>query len=62
MKNTHVRSYVDIPAGDEEALKSAVATVGPVSVAISASNAGFMNYGGGKELYNMLVHKLSHLI
>ncbi|KAJ8943309.1 hypothetical protein NQ318_004750 [Aromia moschata] len=41
------RGYVDIESGDEDKLKSAVATVGPVSVAIDASHETFQLYHGG---------------
>lgn len=46
--------YMDIPQGDEEKLKAAVATVGPVSVAIDASHESFHLYSEGA--YNRLIY------
>ncbi|GFR15900.1 cathepsin L [Trichonephila clavata] len=39
--------YVDIPEGDEEVLKQAVAKIGPISVAINADSENFHNYRSG---------------
>ena len=40
--------FVDVKQGDEDALKAAIATVGPVAVAIDASHPTFQFYNHGK--------------
>lgn len=42
-----IRGFATIPVGDEEKLKEAIATVGPVSVSIDASNPSFHHYSSG---------------
>jgi len=39
--------FVDIPRGDEDQLKSAVGAIGPVSIAIDASQKSFQLYSSG---------------
>uniref|UniRef100_A0A8D8TQT2 Cathepsin L n=1 Tax=Cacopsylla melanoneura TaxID=428564 RepID=A0A8D8TQT2_9HEMI len=41
------RGYVDITEGDEDKLQAAVATIGPVSIAIDASHQSFQFYSEG---------------
>ncbi|XP_059163576.1 procathepsin L-like [Physella acuta] len=42
-----IRSFEKVKSGSEDSLMQAVATVGPVSVAIHLSMPSFKNYGGG---------------
>nr|AGL33706.1 cathepsin L3 [Sinonovacula constricta] len=42
-----VTGYVDVKSGDESALQEALATIGPVSIAIDASHQSFQLYSGG---------------
>ncbi|XP_061426936.1 procathepsin L-like [Lethenteron reissneri] len=61
-KAAEVTGYVEIPEGDEEALKNAVASVGPVSVAIDASLASFQSYGSGIYKDAMCSQHIDHAV
>jgi len=42
-----ISTYTDLPFGNEETLMEATASVGPISIAIDASNYSFQLYSGG---------------
>ncbi|CAH1406884.1 unnamed protein product [Nezara viridula] len=42
-----ITGYADLPSGDEDVLMKAVATVGPVSVAIDSKDGNFQHYKSG---------------
>ncbi|XP_053488296.1 digestive cysteine proteinase 2 isoform X2 [Ictalurus furcatus] len=53
--------YVDIMSGDEKALQEAMASIGPVSVAIDSGHTSFQFYEtgwGGLRQYPLLVWTL----
>ncbi|KAJ0054913.1 hypothetical protein NL108_007096, partial [Boleophthalmus pectinirostris] len=52
--------YTFLPKGDEHALKVAVATIGPVSVAIDASRPKFVFYKNGVYKDKSCSHSVNH--
>ena len=47
LEKVEVTGFVDIESGSETKLQEALATIGPVSVAIDASHMSFQSYRGG---------------
>lgn len=43
----HIRDYRFIPRGDEQAMADALATIGPITVAVDADHASFLFYSSG---------------
>uniref|UniRef100_A0A3Q3QNC4 Cathepsin 12 n=1 Tax=Monopterus albus TaxID=43700 RepID=A0A3Q3QNC4_MONAL len=59
----HIKDYRFIPKGDEQALADAVATIGPVTVAVDADHPSFLFYSSGiYDEPNCNSNNLSHAV
>lgn len=59
----NVTGFKRIPEGNEQRLQEALATVGPVSVSIDASNFSFMHYQSGIYFDDLCsAHHLDHAV
>ncbi|GMR30911.1 hypothetical protein PMAYCL1PPCAC_01106, partial [Pristionchus mayeri] len=57
-----VALYVGIPSRDEEALKNAVALIGPISVLIDAHHPSFQSYGDGVYYDKECTEDVTHAV
>lgn len=57
-----ISSFVVVPSGDEETLKNALATVGPITTAIDATLDTFFSYADGVFYDPACTHTLSHAV
>lgn len=48
-----VVDYFFIPSGDEELMKDALASIGPIAIAIDGNNDPFFSYGGVKIVLSL---------
>uniref|UniRef100_A0A3B4VNV9 Cathepsin 12 n=1 Tax=Seriola dumerili TaxID=41447 RepID=A0A3B4VNV9_SERDU len=58
----HIKDYRFIPKGDEQALADAVATIGPITVAIDADHSSFLFYSSIYDEPNCNPNNLSHAV
>ncbi|XP_034555837.1 cathepsin L1 [Notolabrus celidotus] len=59
----HIKDYRFIPKGDEQALADAVATIGPITVALDADHSSFLFYSSGiYEESSCNPNNLSHAV
>lgn len=63
MSKLQIDTYIKVlPHGDEEALKDAVAAVGPIAAAINVAEDIFFNYGTGVFSYENCNKEANHAI